>query len=564
MMTAPEVIGPEFALEAALQQLSLAPSRAALSGGGVVPLTPPHTRLLQDLRAEDWQLVTGRRGTGKTQLARHFTSAVNQDRDQRTWAIAVSADNLLISPIGVQLSPRQRARSIFQMLVRQLAESLNADAPELLARSVVRRGRRKNLQADVSRALLQMIDASDEGYALTAGGTRSFEELIERVDARESSREAGIAATVTKESLGGEFKAGIRRARSTQSTNQLKEVVQYPAAALLTGIRGALEIALAILGIERLLIVIDSVTSIGADQDPDVQPCFYHDLRRGFAGSSAISVKLFANPFQLELTRPSPQDRFGLLIGTDVHHLRDLDALLEEQLDRNLARVLHQHLCYYATRPDLPAQATANLFDSPATFELMLAGFGTNISHLLSAMRRLTQSRVPTPRRPWTGPEVQAAIYENTRLVLGGLTHRRADVIQAIVQSAGAQNQVSVSEELARDIGPDLLDLAERGLIDYERHYEPPTTSSVATIARHVRVPRPPTMTATNAPPLVMPAQLVSPAPLSIPAAATPRQCPSCEADDRIVTTSTGKLVCTNCFWELDGPPADRAGGHDR
>lgn len=561
MMTVPDVIGTDSVLDAALQQLSLAPSRAALSGGAVVPLTPPHTKLVQDLRAEDWQLVTGRRGTGKTQLARHFTDAVNEDKDPRTWAISVSAETLLVSPIGVQLSPRQRARSIFQMLVGQLAETLKTTAPQLLARSVMRRGRRKNLQADVSRALQQMIDASDEGYALTAGGTRSFEQLIERVDARESSREAGIAATVTKESLGGEFKAGLRRARSTQSTNQLKEVVQYPAAALLTGIRGALEIALAILGIERLFIVIDSVTSIGADQD-GVQPCFFHDLQRGFAGSSKISVKLFANQFQLELRRPSPYEQFGLAIGTDVQPLADLDALLAEHLHRNLANILHQHLSYYAARSDLPMQATATLFDAPATFKLMLEGFGTNISHLLSAVRRLTQRRVPTIRQPWTSSEVHATIYENTKLVFSGLTHQRVDVMGAIVQSAGEHNQVAVSEELARDIGSDLLDLAERGLIDYERHYEPPRTSSVATIARHVRLRRPPSMTATNAPPLVMPTQVASLAPLSLPAAGPPRLCPSCEAEDRIVTTGTGKVVCTNCLDEFDGPPTDRGGGH--
>ena len=526
-------------LGAALERLLLADTRAHLTDHGVT-LAPPHTRLLRDLSSAEWQLVTGRRGTGKTHLARAFCEAINDRQDPRFAALPISAESLLVSPIGVQLTARRRARSSFQLLVDQVVAQLGGLTAERFDGRGPRFGRRGRLYEDVARSLNEMQEAAEEGYALTAGGETTFDEILDASRVSERSRELGLSAGVDLRSVTGEARAGLTRSRSRRSAEQLKQTSTYPGAAPLFDIGRALEHVLELLRVTCLFIVVDSVTSLGIDGDPDIQAFFLADVHRAFGGVGMVSVKLFANPYQLHLQTATGR---GLELDAEIAFLADLDTLLLDHQPENLASILDRHLEHHGGAGG--STGIEALFESPEAYQTLLFGFGTNVSNLLSAIRRLVRYRAPSRAAPWTTHEVMRIVDQSLRLAISHVMPERVDLLRRIVRSIGDNADLGIDAATERRHRTDLADLAERGFIDPQGDLAWMNGLQVVALGKHVRLDRSANRLEAERPILVLPDAVHEAARTS---SSIPRQCPNCEAEDSIVKGSTGRLMCKRCF----------------
>jgi hypothetical protein len=447
----------------ALLALSLDESvRANLETSGSYPLADPHLSELTLLLAPDWQLITGRRGTGKTHLAARCRELINSSEHRGLWSIAISAETLLVSPIGRDLSARQRARAALQVFLEQIGRELLRDLDRILPEYRIAKRRRRLLKDDVTRVLIQMIDAADEGYALTAVGTTTFEELLDLSSDVERSSELAGAAKLAKTGLGAELKVGTRRAKSSKESKALKQVAAYPAASLLSGIRSHLETVLSMLGLTRLYIFVDSVTSLG-EIAQGVQPLFLNDLRRSLSGSDSLVVKLLANPYQLELLSGEAGSK-GLHLGADVHHALDLDALIRADLYNSLTTILNRRLVISERlRPDI-----RELFSTPEAYRSFALSFGTNIVHMMSALRRLLRFNRPEVGHLWSQADVDQLVSNHVRQEVALLNTTTLTLLRSIIDSVESDGYASLSEPDARRCHTELLDLAERGLIEFD------------------------------------------------------------------------------------------------
>jgi hypothetical protein len=365
---------------------------------------------LQPLLSGDWQVIQGRRGTGKTILlgALHDTLNASGGKD---LALMFTAYDFQAEPVGAGLPDAARGLGYFQVFLDDLSHRLHEEIHRLPSSGFSRLlGSSTRKSAKVEKLLREISDLSERGTPI--GAFSRIESAHTTTDAVESSlgygadTEAGIDRWGVIH-LNADIKAETSRQQKARSLYETIE--RSPAIPRFGDVRKKLITLLAELRINRLYLLIDEWSYL--DPQGQLQPLFADLLKRTFGGTSSFSVKIGAESERLHLeTSDDSWSTRGLELGGDIFPAVDLDRVVNSRNERQFfARLLNRRL---GLTDDVGVEH--HIFDSGDTFtELVTASEGIP-RQFLSIFNRVAQRHSYRIDSPWTIESIRIASIEVT------------------------------------------------------------------------------------------------------------------------------------------------------
>lgn len=412
-------------------------------------------RQLQLLRTADWQVVFGRRGSGKTLLL-HVLQEILEEEFERSRQIPVllSAQDFLVSPVGFVPSDKVRALGYFQTFCEKLADDLLNRVISLLDRPgylhVLRGKARKKRVEDL---IVEIVALVQNGHSITAFNKVKKTQRSRRTVQTESGAAVGIGVDSTGLRASGGDKAG--RSREREEIHEREESEAFsPRFAL---VRDKLIELLDELDVERLVLLIDEWSVLDTSGSSGLQPEFAECLKRAFSRSGRFCVKIATTRYQTKLNNRGAASSFrGLEMNADIFEATNLDhALLnEEELRRFYTQLLFRRLTlvqpevgtFAARNADFPNEwFIRSMFRGEHVFdELVMAAQGLP-REFVTLFNEVAKRHDFSVRPLWELSEVRRCIRE--RSVLHNETEYESEADQ-ILNSAIKDRVVATGSRL--------------------------------------------------------------------------------------------------------------------
>lgn len=308
---------------------------------------------LESLDTPDWQVVFGRRGTGKTFLLKllqeHCMETVERDR---TVAIYVSTQDAKVSPHGKNASDRVRAIGFFQTFLELLTDRLTGYVETLLGKPGFLEALSGSKKRAVERAddlLLELLDLAQVGAPVRAFDDLTVTETASSSESHHSELgvKGGLAASPAgvSGSLGATGGVGHQRESSTgrivESTGTT--VPRYSL------VRDRLLKLMDLLKIERIIVLLDEWSVLDPSATTAIQPEFAELLKRAFSGTPKISIKVATNRYQTRFSNRGAGTTYrGLEMAADLFEAINLDRALlgQQELAAFYEQLLFKRLAY--------------------------------------------------------------------------------------------------------------------------------------------------------------------------------------------------------------------------
>jgi hypothetical protein len=385
---------------------------------------------LQLLRNPDWQVIYGRRGTGKT-----FLLGVLQEEaarslvESRIMSLFVTAQDCLVSPVGREVPDSVRALGYFQTFIELLTARVLDSVDRLVADSsfldmVI--GRRHHLLDRILQLQYDLMESAQEGHPVLAYSSYEVKRNKERISRRSGSLAVGAQAKagIDERSLGAA--AAVAAERSSASSAQLSAQYEAGAVPRFALVRRSLIELLQVLEIRHLNILVDEWSTLDPTGSLMMQPLFAEYVKRSFAGSPLISVKIAANRYQTRFSnRGSGGNYTGLEVGADVFeavnldrvilHSSDMESFFELLLYKRLLQ-RERSLKVFETRtggrPD--DQFVLSMFRDRRTFGELVRGSEGIPRNFLILINDLVRRHSHRAERQWSMADVQRCIRERS------------------------------------------------------------------------------------------------------------------------------------------------------
>ena len=305
----------------------------ALRAHTKLPLRSENQRSYQDLFVDidqlpfldtpDWQVVFGRRGTGKTFLLKLLQEESAQTvRRNRILAIYVSAQDCRTSPTGTSVDDRTYALGYFQTFIDLLVTRLTDQVETILGKPGVFEaitGSQRRRKDEIEDLLLELLTLSQVGTPVAAYETvkRSYRDSAS--DERSHERNARADVSLSKKGLSGAAKvsAGARFVRSDSAHASLEQ--EGPAVPRYALVRERLVQLAAKLNLARVDILLDEWSVLDPTAATSIQPLFADLLKRTFGGTPVVSIKIATNRYQTRFSnRGSGASYRGLELDADI------------------------------------------------------------------------------------------------------------------------------------------------------------------------------------------------------------------------------------------------------
>jgi hypothetical protein len=346
---------------------------------------------LQTLEGPDWQVIYGRRGTGKTHLLGYFEDEVVAAGS--SCVVGVTAQRLRQRTVGRAVPLVDRARERFVSLLIETARAVTdiADArldeieAERHPASVARRGR-------ITADLVDLLDLAESGEVLLDARNSHPPVVPTRVSGRRGADRSGVVGVA--EAFGN----------------------------LVIGVLEGLDIP-------RLYLCIDEWSTLDPSAGLVVQPEFGDLLKIAFKGTERVSVKIATNRFQTTFSNKGSSRSFrGLELGADIEEAINLDhvTLGHEELSDFYLKLIFKRL--EALEPDLRAfrgasgrideQFVSSLFHDRRAFEQLVYGADAIPRNFLRTISKLYADRGYDPRDRWRAAQIAEEL--KTRGAEGG------------------------------------------------------------------------------------------------------------------------------------------------
>jgi hypothetical protein len=385
---------------------------------------------LQLLRNPDWQVIYGRRGTGKT-----FLLGVLQEEaarslvESRIMSVFVTAQDCLVSPVGREVPDSVRALGYFQTFIELLTARVLDSVDRLVADSsflgmVI--GRRHHLLDRILQLQYDLLEAAQEGNPVLAYSSYEVKRNQERTSRRSGSLAvgAGAKAGMNERSLGAA--GAVAAERSSASSAQVSAQYEAGAVPRFALVRRNLIELLQVLEIRHLNILVDEWSTLDPTGSLMMQPLFAEYVKRSFAGSPLISVKIAANRYQTRFSnRGSGGNYTGLEVGADVFEAVNLDRVILHSADMEsffelllYKRLLQRErsLKVFETRtgggPD--DQFVLSMFRDGRTFGELVRGSEGIPRNFLILINDLVRRHSHRAERQWSMADVQRCIRERS------------------------------------------------------------------------------------------------------------------------------------------------------
>jgi hypothetical protein len=385
---------------------------------------------LQLLRNPDWQVVYGRRGTGKTFLLGVLQEqAARSLAESRILSVFVTAQDCLVSPVGREVPDKIRALGYFQTFIELLTtrvlesvDQLTADASFL--DTLI--GRRHHLLDRILQPQYDLLEAGQEGAPVLAYSSYERRQSEERTSSRGGTAAAGVEGKLGPNGPSVAAAATFSGARSSAISDQVSTSYEAGAVPRFAVVRGKLIELLQVLRLRHLNILIDEWSTLDPTGSLLIQPLFADYLKRSFAGSSLISVKIATNRYQTRFSnRAGPGKYTGLELGADIFEAVNLDRAVLDWRDLQsffelllYKRPLHREpgLAVFETRdsgrPD--EQFVLSIFRSQHTFAELVRGSEGIPRNFLILVNDLVRRHAHRVSRQWSTADVQRCIRERS------------------------------------------------------------------------------------------------------------------------------------------------------
>lgn len=385
-------------------------------------------RQLHLIRNSDWQIIYGRRGTGKTMLLGVLKEQCSREFEHnKILAVSITAQDLLVSPTSGVVTDKQRALAYFQVFLENISEQLVGRVDELLgAPSFVQKfsGTRRRLIDKIQDTAIQILMLVQTGKSVDAYIARR--ETVENSASNESesraSAEMGASARNEKTALFATISAQVKGTRrSIKKTSTKEELTKIPRFALA---RAKIIELLKELGIHRLDILIDEWQTLDPQASTGIQPEFAEYLKRTFFGAPEISIKIATNRYQTRFSNKGSGTEYrGLEVGADIFEATNLDRTeqsLEEQVSfystlvyRRLVRCESRLSVYARAGGDAPnPQFALSLFRDEQAFEELVKGASATPRDFLLLFNSLAKARAFSNDPTWTVPMIHDVVRE--------------------------------------------------------------------------------------------------------------------------------------------------------
>jgi hypothetical protein len=387
-------------------------------------LHPAYASLAVDMGAvlnfdsPEWEIISGRPGTGKTFILRAWEEQVLATVQRPTiLPLYISARDTL-DPPGEEDAPDQRAVAHFQLFLEQFGDRLKRTMSAARAKE---NWVERFLGGVGTRITHRQIEAKLEDIhraVQTGRPLPSYHQLIyERQLTRNKSRRARLRGKL-RGSFGNieqVLNVGGEADQTSEESSRAHENVGGRGRMVprYSEIRGHVEDLAEKLQIERFCVLLDQWSLI----DPQIQPAVAELLVRALGGSPAIAFKIAANPSQVNLFDNERQH--GFRVEHDLFEAPDLDEprMSEEALVDFYEEMIFKRLCVLGVEPELFTEDRSGrpspefietLFESREAFEILVKG-SEGVSHsFLLTFRRLAERGLP--KNGWTVAEASEAV----------------------------------------------------------------------------------------------------------------------------------------------------------
>jgi hypothetical protein len=335
---------------------------------------------LDELDTPNWQIVFGRRGTGKTHLLRTFAEITNQSfNKKKRLAIYLSASDFVIS--DSKAGPSRKTSAYFEIFLDLLTARL-LDAVDRLLRDAhfitVLIHNVTRTKDRLESLALELREIANDGAVISVLGERNEE--INIVEKASSDADAHANAKIGLDfkpshadgKFGVDLGANFAKKRNFETTR--KEDLKPMRALRADLVRTKLVELIDTAKIDCLYILIDEWPQLDPTGDASIQPEFANLLRRCLGNARQVSLKIASNRYQTKLSYDhSTRGKVGLELNADIFEAINLDhaLLAEKELREFYETLIFKRLCH--CEPSLKSKfgvskngaTTKNLTDVP-------------------------------------------------------------------------------------------------------------------------------------------------------------------------------------------------------
>jgi hypothetical protein len=373
---------------------------AALRAHTKLPLRSENQRDYQDLFVDlkqlpfldtpDWQVVFGRRGTGKTFLLKLLQEESEaRVRTDRVLAIYVSAQDCRTSPTGRTVDDRTYAVGYFQTFIDLVVTRLTDHVEELLGKPGVLEtvlGSQRRRKEEIEDLLLELLTLSQVGAPVAAFDSVTHSQSESASEDHAARAAIGADARLLPAGVAAAAKASAARRFSRSASERSAVQREGPAVPRYALVRERLVELVGKLALARIDILLDEWSVLDPTAATSIQPEFADLLKRTFAGTPHLSIKIATNRYQTRFSNRGAGGSYrGLELDADIFEATNLDrALLDhDDLVSFYEELLYKRLVYQqpqlevfdperAGRPD--EQFIRSIFRTRDSFEELVKG----------------------------------------------------------------------------------------------------------------------------------------------------------------------------------------------
>lgn len=394
-------------------------------------------RQLSQLETNDWQVLFGRRGTGKTTLLNAFAEHVTGNTDSDTYCIMIDMRKCVPSASGIvrrnQDDP-SLSLEYFYEFIRNFARALldeytSSDSLSALQRLIRKvRGRRRELDDIILEiceiAEYQPLYAAPAAKTITVGAGKKVKRSSKRsMDGSPSLSILGASITMSME-------RGTETQFDQNNDANIKDDFIFKEARRYQPLKRKLDELLKIINANRLYILIDEWADLNRLHDDNIQPLFAELLRKTFSGSERVTIKIASIKGATKFNVWGKQGGMGLELGADIFEACDLDqayvteensaTFFEEMIFKRLCKVNPQ-LKKYSTRGKdgvllirPPDNFFSYIFKDRETVADIVKGGGKIPRDFILLFCACAHSKQFSLRQPWRRGEVLKAISQHS------------------------------------------------------------------------------------------------------------------------------------------------------
>ncbi|MDH3715213.1 MAG: ATP-binding protein [Gammaproteobacteria bacterium] len=379
------------------------------------------------LRAPDWQVIFGRRGTGKTFLLGMLHEEVMGDlQTDRILSAMFTAQDFIASPVGREIDDKERALGYFQQFIELLAQRIVAIVDNVLGEATLLEtltGSRRRAVDQIQTLAIEILDLSRVGNPVAAWCDIKKQQTRKKSKTKGASGKAVVQASLSAKGPALAFSAHSD-AQATLTSDELHvSEVDEAIVPRFASIRERLMELLKTLQVSRLNILIDEWSTLDPTAAQSIQAQFAELLKRTFGGTAMISVKIATNRYQTRFDNRGGGTAYtGLEMGADIFEATDLDNALRDtqELTRFCTQLLYRRLLYCESglevfdprREGIPdEQFLLSIFRDTRAFAELVKGAEGNPRAFLQVFNNLAAGYKWSVRNLWCPARVQECVH---------------------------------------------------------------------------------------------------------------------------------------------------------